>query len=117
MDMTLPRIVLLSTVAVVQAHAQLPCEEEKITPKIRLDDGHPWRPPFGLDRVGRPVIAVVDIAAATRPLREYYLTGFLNGQETERHVLNLGQSQASFANTASFADTVSFPSHPDELVL
>jgi hypothetical protein len=107
----LPRIVLLFAVAVLQAHAQLPCEGEKITPKIRVDDGHPWRPPFGLDRVGRPVTAVVDIAAATRPLREYYLTGFLNGRETERHVLNLGQSQALFI------DTVSFPSHPDELVL
>jgi hypothetical protein len=92
------------------SHAQLPCEE-KIDPHIRLDEGHPWRPPFGLDRVGKPVTAIVDLAARTRPLREYYLTGLLNGRETERHVLNLNHSKGSFT------DTVSFASHPDQLVL
>ncbi|HVW85912.1 MAG TPA: hypothetical protein VHB50_14580, partial [Bryobacteraceae bacterium] len=106
----LRRILLIFTAAALQAHAQLPCEE-KVAAKIHLDEGHPWRPPFGLGRVGRPVTAVVEISAASRPLREYYLTAFQDGHETARHVLNLGQSGGLFT------DTTSFPSHPDELVL
>lgn len=30
-----------------------------VTPRFTVEPGHPWRPPFGLDRVGRPLDAVV----------------------------------------------------------
>jgi hypothetical protein len=103
-------IAIVPLFACFEAQAQLPCEEQ-VVPHLRVDAGHPWRPPFGLDRVGKPVTAVVDLAAETRPEREYYLSGFLNGSQTERHVLNLNQSKGSFSATVSFA------SHPDQLVL
>lgn len=111
------RPTILSAVALLvllgaapQLEAQLACEE-KVTPSIRIDPGHPWRPPFGLDRVGRALTAVVDLGSATRPLREYYLAGFRDGHELERHVLNLTQGKDSFNATVSLA------SHPDQLLL
>ena len=36
--------------------------------RIAIDPGHPWRPPFGLDRVGRPAVIVVQ-ASASGPTR------------------------------------------------
>ncbi len=27
--------------------------------QLRLDHGHPWRPPFGLERVGKPFSVVI----------------------------------------------------------
>ena len=67
--------------------------------------------PFGLDRVGKPVTAIVDLSSTTRPLREYYLAGYRSGRELERHVLNLSQTKDSFKAT------VSLGAYPDELVL
>ncbi len=93
-----------------QLTAQLPCDE-KVTPSIRIDPGHPWRPPFGLDRVGKPITAIVDLSTATRPLREYYLAGLRGGHELERHVLNFSQTKGSFRAA------VSLVSYPDELAL
>ncbi len=46
--------------------------------QIRLDPGHPWRPPFGLDRVGRPVTVVVE-ATAPEAQSRYRLTAALTG--------------------------------------
>src|SRR6185437_12190575 len=92
------------------SQAQISCDDQ-VTPHIRIDEGHRWRPPFGLDRVGKPITAVVDLAADRRPVREYYLSGLKGGRETERRVLNLSAGKGTF--TAS----LSFPSHPDELVL
>src|SRR5262249_47240982 len=37
--------------------------------QVRLDRGHPWRPPFGLERVGRPITAVVEAAARPESAR------------------------------------------------
>src|SRR5947207_3284251 len=96
--------------AAPQLKAQLACEE-KVTSNIRIDPGHPWRPPFGLDRVGKTLTAVVELGSATRPEREYYLAGFRDGHELERHVLNLSQGKDSFHAT------ISLGSHPDQLVL
>jgi len=41
--------------------------ESKPAAQIRIDPGHPWRPPFGLDRVGRPLAVEVEIAADRQP--------------------------------------------------
>ena len=65
---------------------------EKPAGWIRLESGHPWRPPFGLERVGQPLVAVVMILA-DRPPPEYVLVGYQQGKETSRSVLTLtGQS-------------------------
>jgi len=49
-------------------------------PRVRLDAGHPWRPPFGLHRVGRPAEAVVEFPAG-RPARRYSVSIRLRGEE------------------------------------
>jgi hypothetical protein len=55
---------------------------------IRVDPGHPWRPPFGLERVGQPLTAVVEILGDNRPV-EYVLVGYRQGKETSRTALTL----------------------------
>jgi len=84
---------------------------EQVESHIRVDPGHPWRPPFGLGRVGPPVTAVVEVSSAVLPLREYTLVAYLNGKEIERQVLNLT------GNKAPYTDRVLFKTHPSELVL
>jgi hypothetical protein len=78
--------------------------------RIRIERGHPWRPPFGLDRVGQPLTAVVEISAAQQPSAEYSVVGYLRGKETARATLTLsGQAPAT--------GRVSFDPWPTELVL
>jgi len=62
---------------------------ERPTARLRIEPGHPWRPPFGLDRVGRPPDAVVEINAGQRPAGEHVLVGYRQGNEVCRHVLTL----------------------------
>lgn len=72
---------------------------------------HLWRPPFGLDRVGKPITAVVEVHAEQRPIREFYLTSLRDGHSLERHVLNLSGAKTIFS------DSTMFQTYPDELVL
>jgi hypothetical protein len=68
----------LSFSAAVRAVA--PAEQ---TYSIRLDLGHAWRPPFGVERIGRPVAAVV--AASVRPdPATYVLVAMTKGKEVGR---------------------------------
>jgi hypothetical protein len=61
--------------------------------RIRVDDGHPWRPPFGLQRVGRPLMATVEISTPREAATEYALVTRRGAQELSRSVLKLtGQS-------------------------
>ena len=85
--------------------------DEKVTALIRVDSGHPWRPPFGLERVGRPLALHVEITAEHSPLREYFLAGYRGGKETERHLLNVMRGKSPFADTAEFR------SFPEEVAL
>lgn len=77
---------------------------------IRLEPGHPWRPPFGLERVGRPWEAVVEIAEDRQPRPEYWLAEFRDGKESVRHTLAL-------SGKAPLASRVSLNSWPTELRL
>src|SRR5262249_45179070 len=52
-------------------------------PRMRVEAGHPWRPPFGLDRVGRPAEAVVEFPAA-RPAVASSIVSLLGGKEVGR---------------------------------
>ncbi len=47
--------------------------------KIALDPGHPWRPPFKLDRIGRPVVVVVESTARPDPAN-YFITAYSKGK-------------------------------------
>ena len=52
--------------------------------QIRLDTGHPWRPPFGLGRIGRPITVLV--SASQRPEGEkYVLTVLSRGKDVGQH--------------------------------
>ena len=80
---------------------------DKVVPRLRMDAGHPWRPPFGLDRVGRPVVAVVELSSDHRPMRDYFLAGYRAGNEVERHAVNiLSCGKALFGDTVEFLDRV-----------
>jgi hypothetical protein len=66
---------------------------------IHVDSGHRWRPPFGLDRVGRPLVAVVQIVGDPKP-EEYVLVGYQQDKETSRSVLKLSGSSPHVCRVA-----------------
>ena len=47
--------------------------------RLSLDAGHPWRPPFRLDRVGQPIAAIVE-ANTTTWRRDLSRRGFLRAE-------------------------------------
>ncbi len=62
--------------------------EEKTVAHIRLIPDHPWCPPFGLDRICRPMNVEVEIAFDTKPSTEFSLVGSLDGKEVARHTFS-----------------------------
>jgi len=89
--------------------------DETVTGQIRIDPGHPWRPPFGLDRIGRPLTAVAEISAAERPYREYWLSAYRGGKEIDRQLFHLTGSHLT--GKSPYTGTANFSEFPDELVL
>jgi hypothetical protein len=76
--------------------------------EVRLDPGHPWRPPFGLERVGRPLAAVV--RASGRPSHAgYTLSVQSQGKEVGHHTV-------SFPAAAPYSARVPIEGVADELV-
>lgn len=88
--------------------------------QIRVDSGHPWRPPFGIDRVGAPLIAHIEITGNKDALqRSYYVTSYARGQKIEHQALNVDGQDSPFFGTARLTgnpDTVVLASQcaPDE---
>ncbi len=76
---------------------------------IIVQSGHPWRPPFGLDRVGKPINLVIE---SSQPPRHsgYLLTVLHQGKEVGRHPL-------SFAAKPPFSAPVTIKEYGDEVVL
>jgi hypothetical protein len=64
-------------------------DQRKPAAQIHIDSGHPWRPPFGLERVGRPLSVVVEVAPNRQPPPKYVLVGYLQGKEIARSGLTL----------------------------
>ena len=87
--------------------------QEQVNAQIRLESPHPWRPPFGLERVGQGFTAVTEIHSDTRPLREYWLASYLGGQEVEKKIVAL----AGIFAKPPFVGRVTFAKSFDELVL
>jgi hypothetical protein len=86
-------LLLCAAFAVFPQAAIGPCEEE-VRANLRIDPGHPWRPPFSLERIGRPLELAVDIDVSEAPLtyagqlsREYFLVGYQGATEVERRSL------------------------------
>ena len=57
--------------------------------RLYVEPGHPWTPPFGLERVGRPLDAVVEVPAGAKPGEMYTVVGYRDGKETSRRVVTL----------------------------
>ena len=82
---------------------------QKPVAQIEIDRGHPWRPPFGLQRVGQPLTVVVKIEPDRR-LSEYALVGYQKNKELRRSPLSL-------TGKPPYSCRVSFDRWPTELVL
>lgn len=84
-------------------------EAGKPPARIRVERDHPWRPPFGLDRIGQPLNAAVELDS-NPPSSEVALVAYLRGQEIARKTLTLtGQAPAT--------GRASFDTWPTELAL
>jgi hypothetical protein len=76
---------------------------------IQLDRGHPWRPPFGLERIARPITIIVDSSA--RPeAGNYVLAALLMSQEVGRHAIK-------FPSDPPYSARVPLEGYADLLVL
>lgn len=81
-----------------------------LKPRLRIDPGHPWRPPFGLQRVGQPAKVIVQFACDESPVPEHWLVACRDGQEVDRKVL-------SVSGASPFAAKAELDSCCDELAL
>jgi hypothetical protein len=77
--------------------------------KITLDPGHPWRPPFGLDRIGRPVQVLIEAADRPEPAN-YFVTGFSKGKQGASYSVR-------FSTESPYSARVTLDRDVDELVL
>jgi hypothetical protein len=88
-------------------------QREAVTfaPRFQFNSGHPWRPPFGVERVGlTPVI--LQFASDTRPAPEHWLAAYREGREVERKSLDVS-GNSPFTARVTFATSPA----PEELVL
>ena len=101
---------LLWFVVAVSLRAAEPCGENPPA-RIQVDFGHPWRPPFGLERVGKRLAVTAEITSEDRLTREYSLVGSLSGKEIGRYALALSYEKSIWSGEASFEP------YPDQIVL
>lgn len=87
--------------------------EGSITAELRLVQQHPWRPPFGLERIGQPTIVTADLPVRESPYREFWLASFVAGKEVDRQMLTLNAS----ASKTSFTGQAGFARYPQEVAL
>ena len=61
-------------------------EPAKLAELIRftVEPGHPWTPPFGLERVGRPWEAVVEVPGGIKDGEQYLVASYRDGREIGR---------------------------------
>lgn len=57
--------------------------------RLTVEPGHPWTPPFGLARVGRPWEAVLEIPSGVKPAAAYVLVAYRDGKEVRRQDVKL----------------------------
>ena len=55
--------------------------------KLTVEPGHTWTAPFGVDRVGRPLEAVVEVPGGANTADEYAVRGYRNGVEVSRRAM------------------------------
>ena len=86
-------------------NARIVAGEVSVQPavQIRVDEGHPWRPPFGLQRIGRPLLVTVEVAGPPEPATEYTLVARRDGQALSRSVLQLTNQSPATCQVAARA--------------
>ncbi len=77
--------------------------------RIQLDPGHPWRPPFGLERVGQPLTVLVE-SRAKPDGSGHTLAAFENGKEVGRFPLH-------FSAATPFTARVALAASADEIAV
>jgi hypothetical protein len=90
----MPARYLIVTGALLMAWASFAPAGE--APTIRLETGHPWRPPFGLDRVGRAPRAIVELPAGSKLEHHPALVLKLAAKEVGRYILERTASGPPF---------------------
>lgn len=104
-------LLLLLVVSAVLDSALVAAAEDAQAPwRLRIEEPHPWRPPFGLDRVGRALVIVVEIDAIPRPLSRFELLALADGREMSRHPLRP-------AGDPPYQERIEFTKWPKEIVL
>ena len=86
-------------------------EAVRFEPRFQFDPGHPWRPPFGVQRVG--LLAVIaQFASDELPAPAHWLAAYRDGAEVERKPLDVAGASPFTARVSCTASPA-----PDELVL
>jgi hypothetical protein len=99
---TVPRTLLCLLACwplLASAQRETTCDEAP-SPHILVDTGHLWRPPFGTDRVGAPLVVHVELVAVQALQRDYFVAAIVNGHMVERHAVELQKDKSSFFATA-----------------
>jgi hypothetical protein len=78
--------------------------------QVRVDRGHPWRPPFGLDRIGRPLTVVVEADQRPLPDQACFLSVIREGK-------TIATAAVNFPDTAPSAARLEVKDHADEVHL
>jgi len=92
---------LMITPAAPPAQQQGGCDE-KASVKVRVDQGHPCRSPFGVNRVGAPIAVHVEFTSDKPPQREYFLAAYRSGHEIERQPVKITGKKSPFLGNVQF---------------
>ncbi|WP_129777440.1 hypothetical protein [Peristeroidobacter soli] len=76
--------------------------ESVTSSNLTVDHGHRWRPPFGLDLVGSPLVAHVEISSEQPTSAKYYFTIFHDDRPLKRQALELSVNPSDYAGFSSF---------------
>ncbi|HVZ64561.1 MAG TPA: hypothetical protein VG936_08315 [Lacunisphaera sp.] len=76
-------------------------------PRIIVDSGHPWRPPFGLDRVGAPLQVHVELPSAPDPNRQYVVAAYEKGRTVDSIPLRFDGDKPSYWATVKLSAVAS----------
>jgi hypothetical protein len=88
--------------------AKVPSSDE--VQLLVIGPSHPWRPPFGVDRVGRSVNITVTFQSKELPVGEFMLNGYLNGKKVSSKTLHL-------INKAPYTERIAKAEAADQITL
>ena len=77
---------------------------------LQFEPLHTWRPPFGLDRVGRPVDIVVSLDSSNFKTEQFQIVAYRQGKELRRQNL-------TFTKASPYLTRETLPESADEIAL